>query len=70
LIFLQRKGFEASVFTEFICIFVVVNNEYKILQTMCKVTNIFSEIVSFFQKSSKISAVDAISSVMKNVIID
>ena len=37
------------------------------LQTMCKDTNIFSEIASFFQKSSKISAIGAISGVMKNV---
>ena len=41
--------------------------EYKILQAMFKDTNIFSEIASFFQKSSKISAIGAISSVMKNV---
>ena len=34
---------------------------------MCKDTNIFSEIASFFQKSSKISAIGAISDVMKNV---
>ena len=34
---------------------------------MGKVTNIFSEITSFFQKSSKISAIGAISNVMKNV---
>ena len=33
---------------------------------MCKDTNIFSEIASFFQKSSKISAIGAISDVMKN----
>jgi len=33
---------------------------------MYKVTNIFSEIASFFQKSSKISAIGAISGVMKN----
>ena len=52
--------------TEFICIFVVVNIEYKILQAMYKVTNIFSEIASFFQRSSKISAIGAISGVMKN----
>ena len=45
----------------------MVNIEYKILQTMYKVTNIFSEIASFFQKSSKISAIGAISGVMKNV---
>ena len=34
-----KKWFEVSVSTEFICVFVVVNIEYKILQTMYKVTN-------------------------------
>jgi len=35
----MKKLFEVSVFTEFICVFVVVNIEYKILQTIYKVTN-------------------------------
>ena len=45
----------------------MVNKEYKTLQTMGKVTKIFSEIASFFQKSGKNSAFVAISSVMKSV---
>ena len=45
----------------------MVNIKYKILQTMDKGTNIFSEMASFFKKSGKISAFNAISGVMKNV---